>query len=102
MGDAVGAGAAMAIKATPGPAGIVSLDPQADPLSFLGGLVRDYGDVVRYSTKFGPCFLFVHPAQVETILHSTKTIVAASLREVDAGGWAAGHSMDRALAVAYG
>ncbi|HEX4797320.1 MAG TPA: cytochrome P450 [Humisphaera sp.] len=94
-GDAPGAGAGTTSKATPGPAGIVSLDPQADPLTFLGGLVREYGDAVRYTTKFGPCFLFVHPAQVETILHSenyrraslVKLMLGDGLLAIDGPRW---------------
>jgi len=94
-GDAADAGATLAAKTTPGPAGIVSLDPHADPLTFLGGLVRDYGDAVRYSTKFGPCFLFVHPAQVETILHSenfrraslVKLMLGDGLLAIDGPRW---------------
>ena len=41
-----------------------------DPLEFLGKMLSQYGDAVRYQTKFGPCFLFVHPVHVQTILHS--------------------------------
>ncbi len=55
--------------ATPGPAGLISSSVGGDPLGFLGGLIERYGDVVRYETKFGPCFLFVHPEHVQTILH---------------------------------
>jgi cytochrome P450 len=54
---------------TPGPAGIVSTDVSVDPLGFLGELIQQYGDVVRYETKFGPCFVFVNPEHVQTILH---------------------------------
>jgi cytochrome P450 len=54
---------------TPGPAGIVSLEQNGDPLKFLAGLIERYGDVTRYQTKFGPCFLFIHPEHVQTILH---------------------------------
>src|SRR6266478_2252182 len=79
-GDKADGGAALTMRATSGPAGIVSVDSEADPLTFLGGLVRDYGDVVRYSTKFGPVFLFVHPAQVETILHSENYRRASVLK----------------------
>ena len=95
MDDAAGAGAATTMKATPGPAALVSLEPAGDPLSFLGGLVRDYGDAVRYATKFGPCFLFVHPAQVETILHSenyrraslVKLMLGDGLLAIDGPRW---------------
>jgi len=56
-------------RTTPGPEGPVAPDANVDPVALLGALVRKYGDTVRYDTKFGPCFLFVHPADVETILH---------------------------------
>lgn len=54
---------------TPGPSELVSFDEHVDPLAFLGQLVEQYGDVVRYQTRFGPCYLFVHPEHVQTILH---------------------------------
>ncbi len=53
---------------TPGPADLILLDTPLDPLLFLGQLVDNYGDVVRYQTRFGPCLLFVHPKHVQTIL----------------------------------
>ncbi len=56
-------------SSTPGPTGLVSFDTHIDPLEFLRGLIDRYGDVVRYQTRFGPCFLFVHPEHVHTILH---------------------------------
>jgi cytochrome P450 len=59
-------------KATPGPQGLISFDAQLDPLAFLGDLIQQYGDVTRYQTRFGPCFLFVHPEHVQTILHREK------------------------------
>jgi cytochrome P450 len=31
--------------------------------------LEQYGDVVRYQTRFGPCFFFVRPEHVQTILH---------------------------------
>jgi len=67
--DQVREGAARVGQSTPGPAELISFDSDVDPLAFLGNLIRDYGDTLRYTTKFGPCFLFVHPAAVETILH---------------------------------
>ncbi len=54
---------------TPGPPGLISLDSHVDPLAFLGNLVEQYGDVCRYQTRMGACFLFVHPDHVQTILH---------------------------------
>lgn len=54
---------------TPGPVGLIPPDAGGDPLGFLGGLIAQYGDVVRYETKFGPVILFVHPEHVRTILH---------------------------------
>jgi len=72
--------------ATPGPAGIVSSNVSADPLGFLGGLVEQYGDVVRYETKFGPCFLFVHPDHVHTILHRENYRRASLVRMIIGDG----------------
>ncbi len=56
-------------RPTPGPVGLVAFDSHVDPLAFLGSLIEQYGDVVRYQTRFGPCILFVHPQHVHTILH---------------------------------
>jgi cytochrome P450 len=58
-----------AVHTTPGPAGILALEKDASPLTFLSDLIAQYGDVVRYQTRFGPCFLFIHPDHVQTILH---------------------------------
>jgi cytochrome P450 len=58
-----------AARVAPGPQELVAFDAHVDALEFLGGLVLRYGDVVRYRTRFGPCFLFVHPGHVQTILH---------------------------------
>ena len=66
----VGPADAPCVVRTPGPLGLISPSAGGDPLGFLGGLIERYGDVVRYETKFGPCFLFVHPDHVHTILHS--------------------------------
>ena len=54
---------------TPGPTAVIPADTNVDPLIFLADLIEQYGDVVRYHTKFGSCFLFVHPDHVQTILH---------------------------------
>ncbi len=54
---------------TPGPAGLISYDANVGPIAFLGDLINQYGDVARYQTRFGTCFLFIHPQHVETILH---------------------------------
>jgi cytochrome P450 len=54
---------------TPGPKGLISFDTHVDPLAFLGDLIEQYGDVVRYQTRFGTCILFVDPRHVQTILH---------------------------------
>jgi cytochrome P450 len=54
--------------ATPGPPDLISPDMPLDPLVFLGQLINQYGDVVRYQTRFGPCLFFVHPIHVQTIL----------------------------------
>jgi cytochrome P450 len=55
---------------TPGPSSVISFDGYVDPLKFLGQLWQQYGDVVRYQTRFGPCFLFVYPRDVQTILRN--------------------------------
>ncbi len=57
-------------QSTPGPEGLISHDEDVDPLMFLGDLIERYGDVARYQTRFGPCFLFVHPEHVQAILHN--------------------------------
>jgi cytochrome P450 len=64
--------------ATPGPPGLASLPPGVSPIVFLGDLIDRHGDVVRYQTRFGPCFLFVHPEHVGTVLHR-ETYKRASL-----------------------
>ena len=40
-----------------------------DAFQFLGQLVRQYGDIVRYPTSYGDVYLFNHPQQVHEILH---------------------------------
>jgi cytochrome P450 len=57
-------------RPTPGPAGTVSFHEYVDPLVFLANLRREYGDVVRYNTAFGPCFFFAHPDHVHAIFHN--------------------------------
>jgi cytochrome P450 len=54
---------------TPGPEGLISFDPLLQPLQIIEQLLGQYGDVVRYQSRFGPCFLFVHPEHVHTVLH---------------------------------
>src|SRR5258708_4580741 len=81
--------------ATPGPAGLISDSVAGDPLGFLGGLIEQYGDVVRYETKFGPVFLFVHPDHVQTILHRenyrraslVKMMLGDGLLAIDGPRW---------------
>jgi cytochrome P450 len=58
-----------AVQSTPGPTGLLALADNANPLTFLSDLIQHYGDAVRYQTRFGPCFLFIHPDHVQTILH---------------------------------
>jgi cytochrome P450 len=58
------------LRDTPGPRDIISFDGPVDPLAFLGDMVQRYGDTVRYQTRLGPCILFVHPEQVQAVLHS--------------------------------
>jgi cytochrome P450 len=52
----------------PGPPDLVSFDAQVDPLAFLGGLLRQYGDVVRYTTRYGASYLFAHPRHIQIIM----------------------------------
>ncbi len=52
----------------PGPGGLVSFDAHVDPLAFLGGLLDQYGDVVRYTTRYGPSYLFAHPRHVQQVM----------------------------------
>ena len=70
-------------RVAPGPAGIVE-HAQVDPLAFLGRLIHEYGDVVRYHSRFAPCFVFAHPAHVQAILHS-ENYRRASLVKITLG-----------------
>lgn len=63
---------------TPGPDGLISFNPSQQPLEIVGQLVSQYGDVVRYQTRFGPCFLFVHPEHVHAVFHR-KSIQRSAL-----------------------
>jgi cytochrome P450 len=56
-------------RIAPGPLGLISVDADFDPLRFLGRMIEQYGDVVRYQTRLGTCFFFTHPKHVETVLH---------------------------------
>ena len=56
-------------KTAPGPSGIIE-NARVDPLAFLARLVEQHGDVVRYQSRFGPCFIFAHPAHVQAVFHS--------------------------------
>ncbi|HEX5243291.1 MAG TPA: cytochrome P450 [Tepidisphaeraceae bacterium] len=38
-------------------------------MTFLKKLLDEHGDVVRYQSRFGPCFVFVNPVHVQAILH---------------------------------
>lgn len=67
-------------RISPGPRELVSLESHVDPLIFLGQLIERYGDVVRYQTRFGPCFLFIHPDHVQAILHREKYRRASLVR----------------------
>jgi cytochrome P450 len=95
LGGAALLGADAPVVATPGPVGLISSEAGGDPLGFLGGLIEKYGDVVRYETKFGPCFLFVHPEHVQTILHRenyrraslVKMMLGDGLLAIDGPRW---------------
>ena len=81
-------------RATPGPAGIIA-DANIDPLIFLKRLLDQYGDVVRYQSRFGPCFVFVNPVHVQAILHDenyrraslVKMMLGEGLLAVDGPFW---------------
>lgn len=68
------------MRPTPGPAGLVSFDPHADPAAFLEHLVEQYGDVVRYQTRQRPCFVFVRPEHVQAVLHGENYRRASLVR----------------------
>ena len=51
-----------------------------DPISFLGGLVREHGDCVRYQSALGRYVVFNHPQHVKKILHSTHLTRGTLLR----------------------
>lgn len=81
-------------RTTPGPAGIIA-DANIDPLIFLKRLLDQYGDVVRYQSRFGPCFVFVNPVHVQAILHDenyrraslVKMMLGEGLLAVDGPFW---------------
>jgi cytochrome P450 len=54
----------------PGPAEMIALDAAVDPLAFLGGLLKTYGDVVRFVSRYGPSFVFAHPVHVKAVMQS--------------------------------
>jgi cytochrome P450 len=70
-------------RVAPGPSGIIE-HAQIDPLAFLGRLVDQYGDVVRYQSRFAPCFVFAHPAHGQAVLHS-ENYRRASLVKITLG-----------------
>jgi cytochrome P450 len=57
-------------RQTPGPAGLIEYREGLEPMQFLNALREEYGDVVRYQSRFGPCFLFAHPEHVQAIFLS--------------------------------
>lgn len=59
---------ALRSRLIPGPSDLVSFDAHVDPLTFLGGLFGEYGDVVRYTTRYGASYLFAHPRHVQIIM----------------------------------
>ena len=81
-------------RTTPGPPGIIA-DANIDPLIFLKRLLDQYGDVVRYQSRFGPCFVFVNPVHVQAILHDenyrraslVKMMLGEGLLAVDGPFW---------------
>jgi cytochrome P450 len=89
---------------TPGPDGLISFDPSLQPLQVVEQLVNQYGDVVRYRTRFGPCFLFVHPEHVHAVFHRrsiqrsslVKLILGEGLLASDGAFWKSQrHAMQR-------
>ncbi len=61
---------AAAPRHPPGPAALIEYNEGLEPLQFLHALREEYGDVVRYHSRFGPCFLFAHPKHVQAIFLS--------------------------------
>ena len=61
---------AVSPRQAPGPAGLIEFVVGLEPLQFLHALREEYGDVVRYQSRFGPCYLFAHPAHVQAIFLS--------------------------------
>jgi cytochrome P450 len=57
------------LREAPGPTELIDCSPVSGPLQFVHDLVEEHGDVVRYRTRFGPCFLFAHPKHVQAIFH---------------------------------
>ena len=57
-------------RVTPGPTEPIIHKTQVDPIEFLDHLVKQYGDVVRYQTRYGACFFLRHPEHVKVVLHS--------------------------------
>lgn len=63
-------GAVQDTLTAPGPEGVLAYDTSGSPLKFTGDLFHTHGDVVRYGTRFGSCFLFSRPEHVQTVLRS--------------------------------
>jgi cytochrome P450 len=61
-------------KTPPGPAGSGSSNGARNPLEYLTGLVRDYGDTVLYRNPYGPVYFFNHPEQVHAILQNSNLV----------------------------
>jgi len=56
----------------PGPPGILQLgeNDHDDPLQFMLGLTREYGDIVRYETPYGATYLVNHPDYIALVLRA--------------------------------
>ena len=70
VGDPPGSGVSSeSARPVPGPPGLIEFDTSG-PLQVLRRLLDEYGDVVRYQSSFGPCFLLAHPTHVQAVLRS--------------------------------
>src|SRR5579863_1659244 len=79
----------------PGPTALIEYSQLPGPLQFLQALVDEYGEVVQYRTRLGPCFLFAHPEHAQAIFRSenfrraslVKLILGEGLLASDGALW---------------
>ncbi|BCM89733.1 epi-isozizaene 5-monooxygenase/(E)-beta-farnesene synthase [Abditibacteriota bacterium] len=53
--------------------------PNSNPFEFLMTLTREFGDIVHYSTLYGPVYFFNHPEGVRQVLHNSNLVRAPLL-----------------------